>query len=326
MDALQQAMAVATADGKLRIAELPEDTRETLKKLHARKPLYAIALAVFPLMWIVIAAAIETASLWWMSLVGTFLIAYCFRCMGVLMHDAVHGSIFRNPTLDRMAAFAMGAPALISGAAYRVNHLNHHRYLRTPRDPDDLSQACRSDEQWRKLFYFRHIAGFHLYIWALPKRASKNASPLEAARITAEYRTILFVVGAIFVGLAFAGHAVWMVWYWLIPLQLTLIAENIRALAEHHGTAGGSELRNTRTMTPGKATSLLLGNLNYHLEHHFVPAIPWYNLHDAHLLLKEHMITGGADMQPSYLKFTVTNFLQGPGKLADHKLSGHGPP
>jgi fatty acid desaturase len=44
-------------------------------------------------------------------------------------------------------------------------------------------------------------------------------------------------------------------------------------------------------------------NLNYHLEHHLFPAVPWYNLPRLHALLAGQYRRAGAYVHRSYLGF-----------------------
>jgi fatty acid desaturase len=44
-------------------------------------------------------------------------------------------------------------------------------------------------------------------------------------------------------------------------------------------------MMHTRTVTSNRVVSILMCNLNYHLEHHTFPGIPWYHLPLLHGLL-----------------------------------------
>ena len=69
---------------------------------------------------------------------------------------------------------------------------------------------------------------------------------------------------------------------------------NLRGWAEHMLTTPGHPLLQTRTVTSTKLLSFLNVNLNYHLEHHLFPAVPWYNLPKVHTLLQDEYEQAGA--------------------------------
>ena len=76
-------------------------------------------------------------------------------------------------------------------------------------------------------------------------------------------------------------------------------------------TTPGHPLLQTRTVTSTKLLSFLNVNLNYHLEHHLFPAVPWYNLPKVHTLLQEEYEQAGAFIYSSYLRFLVDAFRYG---------------
>jgi fatty acid desaturase len=87
------------------------------------------------------------------------------------MHEALHGNLFRNPFFDRWVGFVLAVPTLFSCSAYKVAHMNHHRYTRTERDQDEFSYSCRTHGQYVALFYASFLVGSLLYmILALNER------------------------------------------------------------------------------------------------------------------------------------------------------------
>jgi fatty acid desaturase len=82
------------------------------------------------------------------------------------------------------------------------------------------------------------------------------------------------------------------------------------------GTLGsGNAVLRTRTVTSNRAVSFLMLNLNYHLEHHLFPQIPWYNLPRVHKLLQPNYESQGADVRRSYTAYLIQSLRQGPESL-----------
>jgi fatty acid desaturase len=139
------------------------------------------------------------------------------------------------------------------------------------------------------------------------------ASTDNRRRIVTEY-SLMFLAYATAVSCAVvAGHTEWLFWYWLAPISAAVVLSNIRALAEHMGTSGeGNAILKTRTVTSNPLVSFLMLNLNYHLEHHLFPAVPWYNLPRIHQLLKPLYKARGAVVRKSYTAFVFQCFRQIP--------------
>ncbi len=49
-------------------------------------------------------------------------------------------------------------------------------------------------------------------------------------------------------------------------------------------------------------------NINYHLEHHLFPGMPWYNLPKVHRLLQDEYRQAGSSVYPSYTQFCIDFF------------------
>jgi len=80
---------------------------------------------------------------WPVRLGGYAVMGMALHALGILMHEVVHGNFFRHHVLDRWSAFLLGVPVLVSGAAYKVTHLLHHRYNRGSQDPEYTYRSTR---------------------------------------------------------------------------------------------------------------------------------------------------------------------------------------
>jgi fatty acid desaturase len=90
---------------------------------------------------------------------------------------------------------------------------------------------------------------------------------------------------------------------WLYPLLVAGQFANLRGLAEHGLTTGGNELTDTRTVTTHPTLAFMMCNINFHLEHHLYPGIPWYNLPKLHALLRDEYVEAGSSVYRSYAAF-----------------------
>ena len=112
------------------VRTLSAGKRAAIKRLHEVKPIWNLMIPFFVILW-VSAAALQLAAPVWPVRIHTYVvIGICIHGLANLMHEGIHGNLFRNQRLDRWVGFALGAPALFSLSAYRTNHLLHHRYTR----------------------------------------------------------------------------------------------------------------------------------------------------------------------------------------------------
>jgi len=303
----------SSSEWRFRLEELSPELRTEIRSLYRVRPWANFILLLYPGAWILSVAIMQKYPFWPIRAAGIVVIAISVQAMGTLMHEALHGNLFRDSFFDRWVGFALGVPTFFSSAAYKVTHLNHHRHTRSEKDMDEFSYACRTHRQYVALFYASFLVGSLLYMCAVPVKAYAMASHSKRRRIVAEY-SLMFLAYATAVSYAVVmRHPEWLLWYWLAPIAVAVVLSNIRALAEHMGTSGqGDAILKTRTVTSNPLVSFLMLNLNYHLEHHLFPAVPWYNLPRVHQLLKPMYKARGAVVRKSYAAFVMDCFRQAP--------------
>lgn len=251
-----------------------------------------------------------------------FAIGVSIQAMAILMHEALHGNLFRNGTLDRIAMFILGVPAFFSGEAYRVVHLHHHRHTRTELDQDEISNLCGSDRQYRLLFYLWFLLGTILYFFIVPLKALQFGTPRERRRIVSEYLLIFAIYGLVIGTAVSTGHARELLLCWLLPALVAVGMSNIRGLSEHLCTSKGDVWTRSRTTISTRLVSFAMLNLNYHLEHHLFPGVPWYNLRKLHELLQDEYAGRSVFVQRSYLRFAWRALVGGPDQtIRDRALA-----
>lgn len=305
-----------TVAWRLRLEDLPIALRAEIRGLHKVRLWANLIILFYPLLWICSVAVMERWPTLVVRIIGVVVIGISLEAMAILMHEALHGNLFRRPKLDRWIGFVLAAPAFFSTTAYKVAHLNHHRYTRTEKDQDEISNYCRTQAQYVALFYAWFVFGTLIYMFSVPWKALAIASPKDRRRVITEY-ALMFATYATALGVGAAtGHIWWLLWYWLVPAQVAVVLSNVRGLAEHLGTPGdGDAIARTRTVTSNKLVSFLMINLNYHLEHHLFPGIPWYNLPRLHHLLRPICESRGADVRQSYTAYAIECLRNGPEPL-----------
>jgi fatty acid desaturase len=309
---------IQTSAWHCRLGDLPISLRTEIRDLYAVRPQWNIVALLFPTIWILSVAAMEKWPNFPVRIAGILIIGVSIQAMAIIMHEALHANLFRQPVWDRWVGFVMAVPAFFSFTAYKVAHLNHHRYTRTDKDQDELPNMCRNRQQYVALYYGWFVVGTFLYFFIVPWKALRIARSRDRSRICTEY-LLMFLMYGFVVWLAIrSGHSMSLFWYWLFPAQVAIFLSNVRGLAEHLGTEGsGDAISRTRTVTSNKLVSFLMLNLNYHLEHHLFPAVPWYSLPKAHQMLKPIYQNRQPDVRRSYLLYALESLRTGPKEMLE---------
>lgn len=262
-----------------------------LKRLSALRPWRTVLALVLD--WLVIAAAIaasEYSGSAWVYLFAVALIAGRMHAFGVLMHEAAHFRFLRDRRASEWIMDVFAAwPVLATVDGYRQNHLAHHQHTNTEKDPDWIAKIGTAaytfpQKVWHaalQLFgYLVAINSFRDMAQILP-RISKND------RSTLQYKLLRLGFYAGWAAL-FTVLGIWRgaLLYWIVPFfTLFFMFVYIRGVAEHFGSMDyDEELGSTRTVRPyfWERWFFAPHNINYHLEHHLVPGVPFYNLPELH--------------------------------------------
>jgi fatty acid desaturase len=242
--------------------------------------------------------------------------------LAILHHEAAHKSLFKTRWLNEFIGdWLCARPIWNDVKKYRAHHFVHHRKTKQLEDTDlslvapfPTTRASLIRKLARDLVGLtgvKYLLGRMLMdagilkwtvandvVW-LPRKGRRWWSyPLEFAKNAAG---MLFVNGLLLAACWGIGHtwlyAVWVVSY-MTPFPLFL---RIRSLAEHACTETTTDMfLNTRTTRAGflaRATVAPI-RVNYHIEHHVLPGVPYFRLPLMHRMLRER---GAVQKPPSYL-------------------------
>jgi fatty acid desaturase len=225
----------------------------------------------------------------------------------VLTHDGIHKRISRSLRVnDWLARLTAAFPVFISLAKWRFIHLYHHQYTHTANDPDRAIYARYplASKKWR-LLLLRDLCGLNVlstlkYFVDIPfvttdfNRRFLGETREGQYQQIADMRAFFSFWGVVLlVGLSWGGSkAVWLfVLYWLVPYcTCTQVFFRIRGAIEHGNVPDPrNPYQQTRTyfLSPGLGFFFAPKQVNYHLEHHLYPSVPFYNLPRLHALLRQ---------------------------------------
>jgi fatty acid desaturase len=230
--------------------------------------------------------------------VAVVLVASRQHCLLSIMHEATHYRLSRHRkwndfVSDMFCAFPMG----VSTELYRRDHLLHHQYTSTDRDPNWVGMQSHEDWHWPK----DYVNAWRLFICDLVGLAAHKTllflfmwSPLQATinktlvlSTSERLRLITFLATTVTVVSLF--HLWFVVFaFWVVPAVTVLgFLLRLRSLAEHSVVEGSHEFNVTRHVDASWWERLTLAplNVNYHLAHHLYPSVPFYNLPALHARL-----------------------------------------
>jgi fatty acid desaturase len=256
------------------------------------------------------AGGILVASEWhWLAALPFCLLAGAsLHGISLFTHEAVHGTLGRNPFWNGVLGAACAMPVLQSFSAYRVLHLRHHSHLGNEGDPDHYENYTR----WTWLVFcmnwLRLLVGYPVYITAIPLLGLRQGTWRERGWILLELAVLGMLIAVVWMSpLPWS----WLLYGWLVPMFFINTMVNIRGMSQHTLLEeADDEVRGTRTILAHPLVRYFMCNENYHLEHHLYPGVPWYHLPRVHAALEPELRRQGAPYISSSGSF-VREFVHG---------------
>lgn len=223
----------------------------------------------------------------------------------VVVHEAIHKRIARSLRMnDGLARIGAAFPVFISLSKWKFIHLFHHQFTHTDLDPDRAIYSrypLRSTSFWALLardICGRNVVSTLRYFLDVPFGARDFNVRFLGAERAARYEEssdmnqfVLFWIVLLGLGITTGGLSFVEVTilYWLVPYcTFTQLFFRIRGAIEHGNVPEvNNPYRQTRTyfMHPVLKFFFAPKNVNYHLEHHLYPSVPFYHLPKLHAVL-----------------------------------------
>jgi fatty acid desaturase len=305
--------------------------------------------ALIALGWAAVAVwgpgAIGWSAGWLVLIPAVMLIGTRYYGLFILGHDGMHRRLFENRKLnDWWTDVFMLAPIGMVNHVNDRNHLAHHRYLATDRDPDLHKHACFNKTNRSEYLAFLtglasviEVAKNLFWRWKHEPIEDEHEPLVEAAKDPHTLRD-LAVIGtwqlSLIVGLTFVAAGMPRVWemdvagaawalargwwgypvLWLLPVYAFAYLPNlVRAFLEHAHAEDDDKADEHRLMTylsnPVERWFMSPMNMNYHVVHHLWPSIPYYNLPVADREIRVKPEAEGLVWRGSYARSLVAWWL-----------------
>ena len=262
---------------------------EILRQLHRKSPARHAAVAVrqFALLFAAGAAAWRFPQPWiWIP--AALVSGWTIFNFTVLLHEAVHHAIFNgpHPRGDRILGLLYAVPSGLSALQFTRWHLTHHAELGDAEaDPKRHYLSPKINRPWFKLLYFTP-ALFPIYFRAARKETASYPAELRRRISRERAATILFhlaVMGGIFA----AGGLAVLARVYLVPVFFVFpIAFALNRLGQHYAIDPSDPAKWGSILKPSRFWDFWFLSSAYHLEHHYFPGVPFYNLRRLHFALR----------------------------------------
>ena len=258
-----------------------ELSAEDLRVLHQKRPwLHALIATANVAALILSGVAIVHFDRWYLWLPFAIVAGFAVFDFTVLLHEVVHRAVLTqsDDRTYRILGLLYAVPSGISASQFTRWHLDHHAGLGSYEDdPKRHYLTPKINARWLKFLYFTP-ALFPIYFRAA-KQEGRSYEPEMQKRIARErLGTIVFQLGVL-AAIALIGGW-WIAWkLYVVPVFFVFpVAFALNRLGQHYDIDPDD---------PAQWATLVKGTWfwdaaylfsNYHLEHHYFPGVPFYNL------------------------------------------------
>lgn len=255
---------------------------------------------------------------WWIVVPAIVVMATQQHAMFVLAHDAAHYRLLSNRLANDIVGRMLASFAGLSMCSYRVIHRLHHNHLYGKQDPDTplhggyprgrayllrklIGDLCGMTA-WKTYSYFFGAPALNIESGNAMRPLDDTSPALRLAAMKDRQVVIALQLAlpALITALFGLEGLVRYVVLWVVPAVTVLqVLLRIRAISEHGAPRDTvSPLHAARTTQPGVFARFLLfpHHVNYHIEHHLLPAVPHYHLPRLHALLTANGVLRDAEV------------------------------
>lgn len=277
-------------------SDIPRPQMKALMK-RSDQPALRDAILLFTAMILFAGMGIALWPTWW-SL--PFWLAYGVlygSAMDARWHECGHGTAFRtawmNDVIYQIACFCM----IRNPISWRWSHARHHTdTIIIGRDPEIL--AMRPPAALMIAVNFFGVIDVWRGLARMMLNASGRLDPQEASYIPQSEQPKVIRVARVWLAIYAATIVLAVMLGSILPLMLIGLPRLYGAwhhvltgILQHTGLAENvtDHRLNTRTVYMNPISRFIYLNMNYHVEHHMFPMVPYHRLPELHALIKDDL-------------------------------------
>ena len=312
-----RAIAAGLASAEWYHSEVP---RKVMKELMQRRDGPALRDTAIWLGLLVASGAggVATWGTWWA--VPFFLVygvLYGSACDS-RWHECGHGTAFRTAWMNDVVYHLASFMVMRNPVSWRWSHARHHTdTIIVGRDPE--IGHFRPPQLLLAALHFIGIPDLWLHFRILARNAAGIITPDEADYIPDSEHPKAILAARIHVAI-YVAAAIWALATWSI-LPLMLIGGPriygtwhmvMTGLIQHGGLAEDvlDHRLNSRTVYMNPVSRWIYWNMNYHVEHHMFPMVPYHALPRLHALIKDDLPAPDPSIWAAYRGMIATLWRQ----------------
>ncbi|MDH3591506.1 MAG: fatty acid desaturase [Planctomycetota bacterium] len=224
----------------------------------------------------------------WIWLPAAVLLGFVIFSLTVLLHEVVHCAVFcdRESPRNRMLGWLYAAPSGLAPSQFTKWHLDHHDELGTEdKDPKRHHLTPKIVKRWFKMLYLTP-ALFPIYFRAAAREAATYPDEFRA-RLRRERVVVIALHVAAMAGIAWAWGGPMLLRLYAVPVFFVFpVAFTINRLGQHYDIEPDDPAAWGTIIKTNPVWNFLFLWSNFHMEHHYFPRVPFYNLPALHRELK----------------------------------------
>lgn len=288
-------------------------TREIMMALHKKNGYYIIFkfLSIISI-WICFSFVVLQSEYILIKCVLWFFLGFFLNGIVQLAHDSWHYNLFEKKWQNKLFGnfLSLIFPILYSSA--RHEHMLHHRYNGTEKDPN---YPLIGDQSLKTVLITYIIVFLGLPLGILYFNFLHPINSYPKTEIKKHVGELLILASC---------HA--LIWYiiiklnyidlalqvWIIPFMFTSFWNGLKSISDHYQNEWSkNKYRTAATVRSNKFIEFWWNGLNYHLDHHLFANIPGYNLPKLHAHIRPFLISKTALIFDSYLHIWFNILFKG---------------
>lgn len=223
-------------------------------------------------------------------------------------HESGHGTAFKTRWMDDAVNNIASFCTMRNPTLWRWKHTRHHTdTLIVGRDAE--IEAMRPARLARILLNFLGIVDVPIALWEMVRQSFGYLSEEEKTYVPEEERRKVYRTSRIATTIYAVTIAAALVFHSWLPIVLIggprcygYFMAHIYGLTQHAGLGENvlDHRLNTRTVLMGPINRFLYWNMNYHIEHHMFPMVPYHQLPALHEEIKKDTPTPYPSLWAAY--------------------------
>jgi fatty acid desaturase len=223
-------------------------------------------------------------------------------------HECGHGTAFRTPWMNTVVYHIASFMIIRNPVTWRWSHARHHTdTIIVGRDPEIA--VMRPPALLRLGLAFFGILDTWNGLGRMLLNASGRLHPEEATYIPESEAPKVVLVARVWVTIYAATLALALAMQSILPLMVIGLPRMYGAwhhvmtgLLQHGGLADNviDHRLNSRTVYMNPVSRFIYWNMNYHIEHHMFPMVPYHRLPELHARIKDDLPAPSPSIAAAY--------------------------